>query len=70
MTFCLWRCLTRISPLVLPNLTKTLGWVGGKTDLGEISQKKTFFFGSPPKLVKAKPTSLTPAFGLWVGEPD
>ena len=35
---------TGISPFVLPNLTKTLGWVGGKTNLGEISQKKRFFF--------------------------
>ena len=24
-----------------PKSHKTLGWVGGKTDLGEISQKKT-----------------------------
>ena len=34
---------TQISPFVLPNLTKTLGWVGGKTHLGEI-----FFFGRLP----------------------
>ena len=38
---------TRISPIVFPNLTKTLGWVGGKTDLGKISQIKRGKGGSP-----------------------
>ena len=33
-----WPFSTQISPFVFPNLTKTLGWVGGKTDLGKISQ--------------------------------
>ena len=27
---------TQISPFVFPNLSKTLGWVGGKTHLGEL----------------------------------
>ena len=37
--------LTRISPAVFPNLTKTLGWVGRFTDLGKLPpQKKRFYF--------------------------
>ena len=35
--------LTRISPFLFPNLTKTLGWVGVVTDLGKLSPKKRFF---------------------------
>ena len=34
--------LTRISPFVFPNLTKTLGWVGGFKGLGKFFQKKAF----------------------------
>ena len=34
---------TRISPLVFPNLTKTLGWVGGFTHLEKVSKIKPFF---------------------------
>ena len=35
--------MTRISPFVFQNLTKTLGWVGGFTQLGKVSQKNVFF---------------------------
>ena len=42
--------LTQISPFVLPNLTKTLGWVGGFTHLRKLSQTKTFFWGPSLKL--------------------
>ena len=34
--------LTRISPFVFPNLTKTLGWV---QRFGEVLKKKRFFWG-------------------------
>ena len=42
--------LTRITPLVFPNLTKTLGWVGGFTDLGRLSNKTVLFVGGLPYL--------------------
>ena len=42
--------LTRISPFVFPNLTKTLGWVGVFKDLGKFSQIKPFFLGTFPKV--------------------
>ena len=38
--------LTRISHLVFPNLTRTLGWVGRFTDLGKLSKKKVLFLGA------------------------
>ena len=41
--------LTRISPFVFPNLTKTLRCVGGFKDLGKFFQIKPFFFGTFPK---------------------
>ena len=40
-----WPFSTRISPFVLPNLTKTLGWVGKQ--IWESSTKKTFFLRFP-----------------------
>ena len=41
--------LTRISPFVFPNLTKTLGWVGGFAHLGKL-KKKTFFMAPLPRI--------------------
>ena len=41
---------TRISPFVLPNLTKTLGWVGKQIwfgTLGDIPKKSFFWAGFP-----------------------
>ena len=42
--------LTQISPLVFPNLTKTIGWVGGFIHLGKLSQRKVFFETFPSKI--------------------
>ena len=39
--------LTRISPFMFPNLTKTLGWLGGFKILGKFSPKKNFFGDHP-----------------------
>ena len=50
--------LTRISPFVFPNLTKTLGWVGVFTDLEKLSKTKTFFFGGTPSETYLKTEQL------------
>ena len=39
-----WKVSPNFSPLVFPNLTKTLRWVGGFTHLGKLSKKTVFFF--------------------------
>ena len=54
---------TQISPFVFPNLTKTLGWVSGKTDLGKISQKNFFLAAS-----LIVPMSLFPSHAQKWGE--
>ena len=38
----------RNSPFVFPNITKTLGCIGGFTDLGNFPQKTHIFFGGSP----------------------
>ena len=57
--------LTQISPFVLPNLTKTLGWVGGFTQLGKVSKKKRFFLHLPLIDVKAN-VSKEPKTGMMM----
>ena len=41
--------LTRISLFVFPNLTKTLGWLGGLNRFGKTFPKKAFIFCGSPK---------------------
>ena len=57
--------LTLTSPFDFPNLTKTLGWVGGKTDLGKLSQKNGFIFVGLPWR-KSFALNQWMQFGLWL----
>ena len=62
--------LAQISPFVFPNLTKTLGWVGGKTKFGKISQKN--FLGGvcvvicPPFPDPHPPFGESPHFSAFI----
>ena len=63
--------LTQISPFVLPNLTKTLGWVGGFTNLEKLSHLNGQTGKALKEINKTQDGSFFNALGgclsLWLG---